>query len=83
MYCEMFCLDGRLRSLKKCAEQVLGHSFYSPQMLNLSVSSWVMENVNPEFTRSDSKNVSRRTVNVFPPCLRLALGQWPFLGKFH
>ena len=37
-----------------------------------------MENVNPEFARSDSKNQCRRTVNVFPPCLRLALGRWPF-----
>ena len=36
-----------------------------------------MENVNPEFARSDSKNEGRRTVNVVPPCLSLALGRWP------
>ena len=36
-----------------------------------------MENVNPEFKQSDSKNECRRTVKVFPPCLRLALWWWP------
>ena len=37
-----------------------------------------MESVNPEFAQSASKNECRRTVNIFPPCLWLALGRWPF-----
>ena len=42
-----------------------------------------MENVNPEFAQSDSKNECRRTVNAFPPCLTLALGRWPFWLDFQ
>ena len=42
-----------------------------------------MENVNTEFARSDSKNECRRTGNIFPPCLRLALGRLPLRLRFR
>ena len=36
-----------------------------------------IHNVNPEFASSDSKNACTRTLNVFPPDMRLVLGRWP------
>ena len=41
----------------------------------------VIKNESPEFARSNSKNECRRTDNAFPPCMRLALGRWPFSDK--
>ena len=37
-----------------------------------------IESLNPEVTPSDSTYECKRTDNVFPPFMRLALGWWPF-----